>query len=401
MRPISELIEYHNECEFLDFKREEYNENNKPNLIKDVLAFANADVQGDRYIIIGVKKSAGIVELNNIEPKYDSANIQQYIHANITPELQIEYDSFAYNDNNLVVLTIKDPVEQPYMTSKDVFYKAGKLCLKANECWVRKGSYQVVASRNDYDRMYAPKTETPDFARKIRLTFEASGSDTIVLKSVNNLQLPSSGYEKELRKVIEHKEKLFKENPNAYKLSIRRQMFPWEGSSYEERDLETLRKNLETVRKTYYDEDAFELFEKSAHKLNINILNTSEYYLEDSSIELFIPKIKNVFVSEKIYSVRNSYRGPFSPLEYNQPSFDFINYPHVIEDADNFIVSENTGNIKHNIMKQAFKVPIRVTFLNVSNDLEIKLKCKVYGKNLKLPLEQDLIIRVISQSQLL
>ena len=113
MHDIDDLIEFHNECEFLDFKQEEYNELNKPHLIKDVLAFANAAITGDRYIIIGVKKSDGHTELYNIESKLDSANIQQYVHANITPELSVEYTPHQYKGFNLMVITIKSPESQP------------------------------------------------------------------------------------------------------------------------------------------------------------------------------------------------------------------------------------------------------------------------------------------------
>jgi len=167
---ISELIEFHNECEYLDFKREEYNEQNKANLIKDVLAFANADTEHDRFIIMGVEKTDGKVLLNTVSAKYDSANIQQYVLDNITPELDISYFSYEHQGSELLVLKISDPVSQPYMTSKHVSFKSGKILLKENECWIRKGSFQRTASRSDLDRMFK-RTSKKESAKKVKVTF--------------------------------------------------------------------------------------------------------------------------------------------------------------------------------------------------------------------------------------
>lgn len=56
MPAIIELIEDYQEGDFLYFKREEYGKAKKHELVKDVLAFANSEHVGAKYIIIGLKK---------------------------------------------------------------------------------------------------------------------------------------------------------------------------------------------------------------------------------------------------------------------------------------------------------------------------------------------------------
>lgn len=175
MFEINELIEFHHESEYLDFKREEYNEQNKPNLIKDVLAFANAHSVGDKYIIIGVDKKADGTQLFDILPKLDSANIQQYIHENIVPEIDIAYFPYDYKGHNLMVLQLRDPSDRPYFTSKNVAFKKGTVLLKENECWIRKGSYQMSASRADFEKIYNSR-KADEGGRQAKVTF-ADGSD--------------------------------------------------------------------------------------------------------------------------------------------------------------------------------------------------------------------------------
>ncbi len=392
MYDIDELIQYYQEGEFLDFKQEEYNENNKPNLIKDILAFSNANIKGDRYIIIGVHKKDGHTTLFNIESKLDSANIQQYVHANITPELTIEYSPYPYNGHNLMVLTIKEPTEQPYMTLKDVMYSGGKVCLKANECWIRKGSYQLTATRKDIDRMYAVKAEQSGFTGNIFITFPETGTDTTEIESLKNLESPSDKNAKELEKIIKHKEELKEKNPFSYQLSIRQTIIPWQGTTYEERDLETLKKNLKNIKKTYSDEDFYYLFEKKAFKLNLDICNDGVNYLEDASIEIKIPKIKKLIIADQVHFVQRSNSNPLVPYTPRTPSFDELNYPVVKVEKDHFIITEEMGNIKHNIKQQVFKAPLRMAVGSVDSGTEVILYCKIFGKNLKNPIEKEVKI---------
>lgn len=49
----SDLIEYYNENDYLEFKLVEYRGEIGGNLIKDVIALANSHHIADRYIIIG------------------------------------------------------------------------------------------------------------------------------------------------------------------------------------------------------------------------------------------------------------------------------------------------------------------------------------------------------------
>ncbi|MCD8739692.1 putative DNA binding domain-containing protein [Mucilaginibacter roseus] len=393
MYSIEELIEFHNECEFLDFKQEEYNENNKPHLIKDVLAFANSPVKGDRYIVIGVKKKDGEIALFNIESNTDSAHIQQYIHANITPDIQVSYTSFSYKNFNLMILAIKNPGEQPYMTSKDVFYKNGKLALKANECWVRKGSYQVMATRSDFERIYGARIEQQDFDGIITVEFSCNKSTSLTIEPLRNLEFPSKKAKEKLEKIIAHKEGLKSRNDYQYQASIRNNFLAiWEPVPYENRDIETLKGNLEKVSETYRDDDYFYLFEEMAFKLNLEILNTGEAYLEDASISLMIPKLKKMLIAEKVYYIHREPRNPMIPYSPRTPKFDELNYPEVKEEEGFYVINAMLGDIKHNISTKAFKAPIRIAFGDIPPGTTLPVQCIIYGRNLRNPLRKELAI---------
>lgn len=81
----SDLIEtllFEEEGSALDFKREQYrfnkaSENEKSELLKDIIAFTNAWRRSDAYILIGVKEVKGArCEIAGISDDLDDAQIQ-------------------------------------------------------------------------------------------------------------------------------------------------------------------------------------------------------------------------------------------------------------------------------------------------------------------------------------
>lgn len=104
---LEEMIRYYQENDYLDFKLIEYEKNE--NLVKDVLALSNSFSSGEKFIIIGLKKKENEHIFQEVIDPKDSASIQQLIHQNIIPELNIEYIPFTYEGKKLVVLIIKNP----------------------------------------------------------------------------------------------------------------------------------------------------------------------------------------------------------------------------------------------------------------------------------------------------
>ncbi len=151
---FEELIELGYENESLDFKATQYK--NKEALIKDVMSFANSSSVGEKHILLGVKEKAdGSKEIIGIVSSefQDSAEIQQLIHNNIEPEVNIEYMPFYYSEKLLGAIVIRDAQDKPYMMKK----KYGKM--DRGLCYVRKGSTQHIATRVDYDKFYKSRSQ--------------------------------------------------------------------------------------------------------------------------------------------------------------------------------------------------------------------------------------------------
>ena len=155
MSNSSSLIEsflYQTEGTAIDFKREQYlfdkaSDEQKSELLKDVLAFANSWRQGDAYIVIGViEVDGGRHKTVNIVEHPDDAQIQQFINSKTNRNVQMAYEVHCYEGNKLGVIRIAKQ-ERPFYVKKDF----GKV--KKDLVYYRLGSSTAVATPEDIARM--------------------------------------------------------------------------------------------------------------------------------------------------------------------------------------------------------------------------------------------------------
>jgi hypothetical protein len=401
---FDDLIKYENENTSLDFKAIQYKKGQHEDLIKDIMSMANADVENDRYIIIGVShKSSGDREILNIKKGdfIDSAIYQQIIGENIEPEIKLDYSPYKYKSKLLGIFKISGCSDKPYTMKKDF----GKL--KKGDSFIRKGTHEPRMTRRDLDIIIEKKIKKHKFDGKIQLSFSKYGSSQeIELMANSDKKLPSQRAAEKIKGIIKEKQLAktktqnvdFTEISSIFELQKRLIENPFRVANplvpipYEQRTLEELQKNLEEVDQTYQDDDCYEFFELNSHKINISILNEGDKYIEDASIQLQIKKIQGLLMPEKIYKepINN-----FTKIMAG-PSYESMNYPKVDSTGTSIVIYQKIGDIKHHLPIDAFKVPIRIAFLNQLAGEIIEIKCKIFGKNLIEPLTETLKIKIIS-----
>jgi predicted HTH transcriptional regulator len=116
MTEFDDLIKFENESTGVDFKAKQYVKHE--DLLKDLIAMANANVTGDRHVIVGMKhlpdgnrKFWGI----NQNEFVDSATYHQLARENIEPEIHFDYSPYEFEGHLLGVLRVYNCNDQPYM----------------------------------------------------------------------------------------------------------------------------------------------------------------------------------------------------------------------------------------------------------------------------------------------
>lgn len=149
---IYEELLYEEESSTLDFKSEQYPFNSasdyqKSELLKDILAFANAWRHGDAYILIGVREiKGGRSEVVGIVEELDDAQLQQFVNTKTQRPIDFEYKTILIDGKK--VGSIRIPLQKrPIFLTKDY----GKL--KKHIVYIRRGSSTDEANPDEVAKM--------------------------------------------------------------------------------------------------------------------------------------------------------------------------------------------------------------------------------------------------------
>lgn len=98
---LLEQLLYEEESSYLDFKRDQYpfvgaTNEEKSELLKDILAFANTFRRETAYILIGVEEIRdGKSNLVGITDHLDDANLQQFVNKKTQRPIDFSYETFT------------------------------------------------------------------------------------------------------------------------------------------------------------------------------------------------------------------------------------------------------------------------------------------------------------------
>ena len=153
---ILENLLHQPEGQALDFKRDQYpfigaSDEDKSELLKDILALANSWRLTTAYILIGVQEiKGGRSEIVGVQNHLDDANLHQFVTSKTQRPVDFMYFQFPVEGMEIGVIQI--PVqERPVYSTKNF----GKL--KANDVWIRDGSSSRIATSDEVAKMGAER----------------------------------------------------------------------------------------------------------------------------------------------------------------------------------------------------------------------------------------------------
>lgn len=413
MLTLDEMIEFENESTCLDFKREEYRNQEYEKLIKDVMSMANAPINQTKHIIIGVKDSPGAdKQFKGLDSITDQANLENIIQENIEPIVKFKYYSYYYKEITLGIIEIYGNNNQPYMMKKD--YK--NLC--KGDIWIRKGTRQSKANREDLDRMLNYRKNNA-FVDSVKLGFNNTLNDNITafVPSIGESEAPSNKakvqYEEWLQKLKYYINQNTKENekhPLSYMAGIVGLFSEYNPEKKEIRvgnnefglpiynNEDDLVDKIENVNKNYYYEDYYFYYEEKSLKINFMILNDGNSFLEEVSIRFWFDK--DIFgiaedLPEKPKDNNDILR---VNLSYIHPSnITDSGYPEVSIESENYLVEEYFPSIRHKEPTKVFDKDLRVLVKKDKIGGTYKIPYRISARNLYEPLNGEITITLQSE----
>lgn len=122
-KELFERLLYENESTTLDFKKEQYRfvratDEQKSELLKDILGFANAWRRSEAYILIGVEEVRGgpsIVFGIPATDHLDDHSLQQFVNNLTNQPVHFRYESFKFEGKQVGIIKIDEQIRPTYL----------------------------------------------------------------------------------------------------------------------------------------------------------------------------------------------------------------------------------------------------------------------------------------------
>jgi hypothetical protein len=181
---ILEKLLNESECTYLDFKQAQYpfvgaTDDVKSELLKDILALADAEKPADGYILIGVEEVRGArAKVHGVTAHLNDHDLQQFVNSKTQRSLRFSYEVVPCDGVTIGVICV--PIQE-----RPFFLKADYGRLRRNTVYYRLGSSTKEATPEElirWSQQLAAKDDEPvlelQFARIKRVTVIGGSSVT-------------------------------------------------------------------------------------------------------------------------------------------------------------------------------------------------------------------------------
>lgn len=124
IQALIESLLFEEEGTELDFKREQYrfegvDDRQKSELLKDIVAFANAWRRTDAYILIGVQEvKGGRSTVLGVSNHLEDAQLQQFVNSKTNRPVDFSYTPIEFEGKQIAIIRIPQQ-ERPIFLTKD------------------------------------------------------------------------------------------------------------------------------------------------------------------------------------------------------------------------------------------------------------------------------------------
>lgn len=356
MADLREMVLHEAPHSGLVFREDAYGKGHNHELIRDVIALANAAVAGPRFIVLGVEVSArGRRRIRGVARESIEALQRMLPRAArkvIEPSLDITLRQTVVHDRIVGIVVIDGCADPPYLLSRDL-----SRSLHAGRGWVRRGTATHALVRADLLRMLAEPVPAAapmpagDCDASLSLGFAGTDlSNEIALPALPLETLPSQLAAERLQKMLEghaSARDVLGRTETQFSRLLHAQLFGTE-KSYEKHSDATLMQQLLAVGEENLAADQHYQFEQRAHRLQLEIRNDGELAVEPVTAVLTFMRLDGFGVSERVYA---------APGEKTEPR---AAYPAVEESASRFVVQTVTGRLRAGQSRPLFREPLRV-----------------------------------------
>ncbi len=371
----NELIEnllYGEEGVDLDFKRDQYkfvkaSDEDKGEMLKDIISFANSWRRSDAFILIGVKEIKGDrSEVVGINDKLDDAQIQQFVNGKTQKPITFSYRNLDFGDKCIGVIHI--PIQnRPFYLKNDY----GKL--KKETVYIKRGSSTDIAKLDEVARMGTSYFMADD----VHPTLEIFFAD-----KENRFFLPDT--QRVFSLVLETPPQ--KDIPDYNGKRSRRPEWGY-GIDIEKPNYDYYRKLVK-----------FTSLNRLLAPINFAIKNSSSVVAKDVRVELKIKDQENILKALDEYHMPDVPKSSYSAFDHMNYQVQNVGVSHeltVKRISDYWLIE--TGVEK--VQPQSTEWIYSYLYIGAIKSVDFAIEASIFSDNLPEPITKRLLIKITSENR--
>ena len=214
MKGLAKLVQTATPSTSVQLRKSAYGRHGVRDFLRDIIAIANASINGNRYIITGVEfDPKGRKQLFSVDREDFSGKpaYQSLANEHIEPPLRIAYKPVTVDGERIGIFEIGDCQDRPYMMRVDF-----SETLRRGDAYVRVNKSAVKMGRRQLQALFEKKFKDSVSASNIEIGFpgEIIHKDR-ALPTCSLAELPSIVASSKLNELIEAKEQVHESASNT------------------------------------------------------------------------------------------------------------------------------------------------------------------------------------------
>lgn len=383
MNRLARIVQSATSSTSVQFRKTAYGRSGVQEFLRDVLAMANASVDGSRYIITGAEiDHKGRKRMFTIDDDDFSGKpaYQSLANDHIEPPLRIRYQPVMVEGERMGVYEIGDCQDRPYMMRVDYSetLRRGDAYARLNDSAVKLGRRQLLA-------LFEKKFRDSLSAANIEIGFPGSIiHKTHRIKTCDLSKLPSLIASSKLQELIEAKNRVHASSSNTAVARLTHARLFGTDSPYEERSTDEIIEEMRQMERQYLNQDNHFLFTEKKSDLQIVVFNQGDEAILDASLTLVMPNHDAFHVATELPKV------PKDDQYIRRTPAEQADYPAVTLRDESVTISVKLDSIEPGEPFNIFTLPLRLCVGKVLQGRRLGIQYTLFAQNLRTPVKGKL-----------
>lgn len=362
----------------VQFRPDTYGEKGIRVFLRDVLAMANASVEGSRYIVVGVGFDAnGCRHVREIPGEEFSGNPSYQSLANeyIEPPVRIQFTPVSVDGVRVGVFEIGDCQDRPYMVRADYSEH-----LRRGDAYKRVRNMPVKMGRRQLLKLFEQKFRDSVSTADIEVGFPGEIiHKQFSLPTCDLADLPSALASAKLHEMLDIRNQSIAKGSTTMVARLAHARLYGTEDPYVDRSPTIILQELEQLGEKYRHQDNHFLFRKNGRKLQLLVYNQGEEPVVDASLTLVLPHHPACHIADELP------RRKINDIFVARTPDEIAEYPTVTAKGNAVQIMTKIGNIPVGEPVEIFATPLLMCIGNELQGRRFGMRYRLHGQNLRSP----------------